>query len=89
VIRDGKIVGILSRANLVRALSATLTAPATGPSGSDDDRVIRARLLSELGQQQWTGKVWPQDIIVSGGVVHLWFGSDESEERRQAVLVAA
>jgi len=89
VMRDGKIVGIISRANLVRALSATLMAAPSGPSGSDDDRTIRAQLLSELGRQPWAGKVWAQDIIVSGGIVHLWFGSNESEERRQAVRVAA
>lgn len=89
VVRDGKVVGIVSRANLVRALSATLTAPSSNPSGSDDDRAIRTRLLTELGKQPWAGNVWPQDIIVSGGIVHLWFGSDDSPERRQAVRVVA
>ena len=34
-------------------------------------------------------RLWAQDIIVSNGVVHLWFGSDEPEERRQAARVAA
>lgn len=87
VMRDGKIVGIVSRANLVRALGATMAAPTSG--AVNDDRAIRARLLAELGQQQWAARVWAQDIIVSGGVVHLWFGSDEPEERRQAVRVAA
>jgi CBS domain-containing protein len=89
VMREGKIVGIVSRANLVRALSAALAAPASGASGSDDDRSIRIRLLSELDQHEWAGRMWAQDIIVSGGIVHLWFGSDEPEERRQAVRVMA
>jgi hypothetical protein len=89
VMREGKIVGIVSRANLVRALSAALAAPASGASGSDDDRSIRIRLLSELAQHEWAGRMWAQDIIVSGGIVHLWFGSDEPEERRQAVRVMA
>lgn len=87
VMRDGKIVGIVSRANLVRALGATVGVPTSG--AVNDDRAIRARLLAELGQQQWAAGIWAQDIIVSGGVVHLWFGSDEPEERRQAVRVAA
>ena len=48
VMREGKIVGIISRANLVRALGATMGAlRARAPSG--DDRAIRARLLAELG----------------------------------------
>jgi CBS domain-containing protein len=90
VMRGEKIVGIISRANLVRALGATLATPASGSGGSDDDRAIRARLLTELDRrQEWASKVWSQDIIVSGGIVHLWLGSDEPEERRQAVRVAA
>jgi len=87
VIRDGKVVGIISRANLVRALSATMATPPAG--AGEDDRAIRTRLLAELAKQPWAARVWAQDILVSGGIVHLWFGSDEPEERRQAVRVAA
>jgi CBS domain-containing protein len=89
VIRDGKVVGIVSRSNLVRALGATPGAPTSAPGASADDRTIRSRLLAELGRQEWAAKVWAQDIIVSDGVIHLWFGSDEPNERRQAVRVAA
>lgn len=87
VVRDGKVVGIVSRSNLVRALGA---APAlSAAAGSNDDRAIRARLLAELGRQEWAARLWAQDIIVNDGTVHLWFGTDEPEDRRQAVRVAA
>jgi CBS domain-containing protein len=86
VMREGQIVGIVSRANLVRALSATMS---TTTPDHDDDRTIRRKLLLELGRQQWAARLWAQDIIVSGGVVHLWFGSEEPEESRQAARVAA
>ncbi len=86
VMRDGQIVGIISRSNLVRALGATLAGPAVG--AGEDDRTIRRAVLAELAQQQWAGKLWQHDIIVSNGIVHLWFGSDEPEERRRAVRVA-
>jgi CBS domain-containing protein len=86
VMRDGQIVGIISRSNLVRALGATLAGPT--PAASEDDRTIRTALLTELAKQQWAARLWQQDIIVSNGVVHLWFGSDEPEERRRAVRVA-
>ncbi len=86
--REGKIVGIISRSNLVRALSA-VAGGAASEVGTSDDRAIRAKLLTELQQQQWAAKLWAQDIIVSDGVVHLWFGADEPEERCKATRVAA
>ena len=86
VTRDGKVIGIISRANLVRALAATKGAPPR--EGEDDDRTIRARLLAELGREEWA-KVWPEDIIVRDGVVHFWLSSDEPEENKQALRVAA
>jgi CBS domain-containing protein len=89
VVRDGKVVGIVSRSNLVRALGAAAATPAPAATTIDDDRTIRNRLLAELKRQEWAAKVWAQDIIVSGGVIHLWFGSDEPDDRRRAVRVAA
>lgn len=87
VMREGKIVGIISRSNLVRALSAAVVA--TSEAVISDDRTIRAKLLAELARRQWATNLWAQDIIVNKGVVHLWIGSDEPEEGRQAVRVAA
>jgi CBS domain-containing protein len=86
ITRDGKVIGIISRANLVRALAATKGAPLR--EGEDDDRTIRARLLAELGREEWA-KVWPEDIIVRDGVVHFWLSSDAPEENKQALRVAA
>lgn len=86
VMHAGKIVGIISRANLVRALGSTKGAPPR--EGEGDDRTIRARLLAELGREEWA-KIWPEDIIVRDGVVHFWLSSDEPEEKKQALRVAA
>jgi CBS domain-containing protein len=86
VMRDGKVAGIISRANLVRALGATKGATPSQAEG--DDRAIRARLLAELGREEWA-RVWPEDIIVRDGVVYFWLSSDESEEKKQALRVAA
>jgi CBS domain-containing protein len=84
VVRDGKPVGIISRANLVRALAAT--APAA--TADSDDRTIRAALLGELQHTDWA-RTWASDIIVRDRIVHLWIADDEPEERRQALRVAA
>ena len=87
VLHDGKIVGIVSRSNLVRALSASKTPAAVAVT--DDDRAIRARLLTELQEQKWANRIWAQDIIVSDGTAHLWFTSDEPSATMQAARVAA
>ena len=86
VLRDGKLVGIVSRANLVRALAMSKSEPAI--AADSDDHTIRAKLLAELKGQEWV-HMWAADIIVRDRVVHLWFSDDRSEEERQAVRVAA
>jgi len=87
VIRDGKVVGIISRANIVRAVGATKGARA--PAGEDDDRSIRARLLVELGGEEWAKMLWPEDVIVRDGIVHFWISDNEPPEKREALRVAA
>lgn len=89
VMRDGRIVGIITRSNLVRALAAAKGPQALMTDHEDDDRTIRARLFEDLRQQKWATRVWPQDILVSHGMVTLWFSSDEPEENRRAIRVAA
>ena len=86
VVKDGQLVGIVSRANLVRALAAAgarLTADT-----ATDDRTIRQKLLEELRGQEWV-HTWAADIIVRDGIVHIWVSDDRPEEERQALRVAA
>ena len=85
VVRDGKLVGIVSRANLVRALAMTLNEP---PSSVElDDRTIRDELLAELKAQKWA-EVSPANVTVKDGIVHLW-SSYLSEQEKRALVVAA
>lgn len=86
VVRDGKVVGIVSRANLVRALAMAKPRPAgaTVP----DDFAIRDALLGELRGKPWA-KVWADEIMVRNNVVHLWYSDDQPLEERQAIRVAA
>ena len=86
VLRDGKLVGIVSRANLVRALA--MTKSETPIEVDSDDRTIREKLLAELKGQEWV-HIWAADIIVRDRIVHLWFSDDRSPEERQALRVAA
>jgi CBS domain-containing protein len=85
VLLDGRLVGIVSRANLVRALAMTVN---ERPSGAEaDDRAIRDRLLAELKAQKWA-EVAPANITVKDRVVHLW-SSYYSDQEKRALVVAA
>jgi len=92
VLRDGKLIGIVSRANLVRAFVATRSDATINAGGSR--RAIREKLLAELMNQHWFNakqwfKIWAADIIVRDGVVHFWFSADHSAEERRAACIAA
>jgi CBS domain-containing protein len=84
VVHDGKLVGIVSRANLVRALGMTINEPS---STEADDRTIRDKLLAELKAQRWA-EVSPANVTVKDGVVHLW-SSYLSEQEKRALVVAS
>lgn len=86
VLRDGNLVGIVSRANLVRAVAAS--GRTASPGGEANDRGIREQLLSELRGQEWA-RVWTADVVVRDRVVHLWCGDNQSPEEREALRVAA
>jgi CBS domain-containing protein len=84
VVKDGKLVGIVSRSNLIQALAS-----AAGRLDQHDetDRQIRLDLLSRLKDQKWTS-FGDRNITVSNGVVHLW-GLVGTEAERKALLALA
>lgn len=84
VVDNGKIVGIVSRSNLIRAL---VSAGSSIPAGSADDATIRARIAEELNRERWAS-LGTTEVIVRSGVVHLW-GIITDERERQALIVAA
>lgn len=85
VMSDGKLVGIVSRANLIRAL-ASVTPPEPAPATVADDAAIRDAVLAALRGHRWS--LPRQNVIVTAGVVHVW-GVIESEEEGRAIRVAA
>ncbi len=82
VVREGKLVGLVSRADLLRALA--LQPP---PEAKADDREIRERLLAELDKAGLAYHPYV-NIVVSDGVVHLW-GFVGSAKEAEAMVVAA
>ena len=83
VLRDERLVGIVTRSNLVQALATARRSRAPGGSGGDD--AIRTALLKELSAHAW----WrDSNVIVTRGVVH-YYGVCESTAEKQAARVAA
>ena len=85
VMRDGELVGIVSRANLIQALAGMR--PATVRVTPPADQAIRGRLQAELERQPWWRRS-ASNVIVTDGVVH-YFGAIESDDEQDAARVAA
>ncbi|MGC2077682.1 MAG: CBS domain-containing protein, partial [Xanthobacteraceae bacterium] len=82
VTSGGRMVGIVSRANLLHALATfarDLPAPASG------DSAIRANILAAFAKQDWAPRV---NVIVKDGVAELR-GVVTDDRERQGLVVAA
>lgn len=84
VLRAGKVVGIVSRANLMHALAGVLGE--IRPT-SDSDAHIQQQIMTELRKQDWA-PLGSTSIVVRNGVVHLW-GTIFDERERVALKVLA
>ena len=82
VMRDGKLVGIVSRANLVQAFATVL--PRTEGRRPEDSE-IRRQILKEIDRHPWGGNL--VNVTVRDGVAELW-GTVLDERERQALRVA-
>jgi CBS domain-containing protein len=82
VMRDGKLVGIVSRANLLHAV-ASLAREIPDPTADDDH--IRSRIIQALEKHDWSP--FGLNVIVRDGIVHL-SGVITDEESRHAAIVA-
>lgn len=83
VVRGSKIVGIVSRANLVQAIASMpkLAIPDSKP----DDAAIRERVLADIAKQKLAA-VRSLNVVVTNGVVNLW-GTVLSPAERKALRV--
>jgi CBS-domain-containing membrane protein len=84
VIDGGKLVGIVTRANLLHAMASFIGEIAPSPA---TDSIIREKLIAELEKQPWAPVVM-LDVTVRNGVVQL-SGSVTDDRQRQAIRVAA
>ena len=82
VMRDGRLLGIISRSDIVRALTQVeVGASARRPDGG----ALQKAILDEIRDQPW---LMPSSISVTvkDGAVELW-GVVDTEDQRQALRV--
>ena len=84
VLRAGKMVGIVTRSNLMHAM---VSLARVASPGAQSDAAIREKLLAEFKKQQWA-PVATTNVVVHDGVVDLW-GMIIDERQRNALKVAA
>lgn len=85
IVDNGKLVGIVSRANLLQAL-ASLKKKAAAVDGASD-ATIREKVVEQLNSQSWTRPTLV-NVIVHDGNVDLW-GIVDSQAEKKAVRVLA
>ena len=82
VMRDGKMVGIISRADLVRALADTAST-ATSPRTANGQ--LQKLIWEQIRAQPWLQSAY-LNVAVKDGVVDL-YGAVDSTDQRRALLV--
>ncbi len=82
ILRDGRLVGIVSRANLLHGLVAGTLKVSPTPSDTQIKQVLD-KSLAEAGVRMDF-----LNVVISQGVIRLW-GMFESEEEKRAAQIAA
>jgi CBS domain-containing protein len=82
VMRDGKVVGMVARSDLLHGLLARQT----GHTPSADDDAIKAKFRQELGKADVDANYL--NYVVCGGVVHVW-GVVATPPEKDAIRIAA
>jgi CBS domain-containing protein len=84
VTAGGKVVGVVSRSDLMRALIGRVR---NVEPLATDDRTIRTTMLNALEAQAWA-PMTTLNVTVADGVVDLW-GTITNEEERHGIRVIA
>jgi CBS domain-containing protein len=82
VVERGKLAGVVTRTDLLRALVARQSAPAVELK----DEQLRLHIDAMLRHEDWASSATVH-VQVENGVAQLW-GTVESKEQREALLVA-
>ncbi len=84
VVEHGKLAGMVTRTDLLRALHARQALPESDVPRADGE--IRKRVMAALEGADWGGNLIVNVQVVQG-VTHVW-GAVDSEDQRRALRVA-
>jgi CBS domain-containing protein len=84
VLEGDRVVGVVSRADLLRALSAV--AREHGVAAADDS-TIRNQILNQLSREPWAPRT-TLNVTVVNGVADLWGTISNDQERRAICIIA-
>lgn len=83
VLRDGRLAGMVTRADLLRAI---VTQASAAPSDTSDESIYRA-VMQEMKKQPWASTFYTT-VVVKDGTVE-FYGYCGSDEYRRALRVLA
>jgi CBS-domain-containing membrane protein len=84
VLQGDRVVGVVSRADLLRALSVVARGT---PGPAPDDRTIRDHILDTLANEPWAPRT-TLNVTVVNRAVDLW-GTISNDQERRAICVIA
>jgi CBS domain-containing protein len=85
VVRDGQVVGMVSRMDLVKAI--LVAGRSSDPVNEHDDSRIHAEIMNALRSESWLSEE-SSSVTVKNGIVTFW-GAYASEEERRATHILA
>jgi CBS domain-containing protein len=84
VVHRGEVVGIVSRANLLRALASLRWDP---PPPKPSDEKIREQILAEFDREPWADS-FTVNVYAKDGVVEMWGGARSEDELKAGRVLA-
>ncbi|MGE8941093.1 CBS domain-containing protein [Leptospira interrogans] len=84
VVRDGKLLGIITRSDLVRALARVETMPG---AASVDDATIHSEISKRMSDAEWLNTLFMNAIVTNGVVELRGFIATNDQRRALRVLI--
>lgn len=85
IVENGRLVGIVSRANLLQALATIGKQKPAVPAAEAGDRELREAVMTRLDAEPWSSRLIT--VTVHDGIVDLW-GVVDSQSKKKAARVA-